>query len=116
MLLRCCAACPPSGSPRATAHRSVRFVSVRVSAFCPPYDSARAEQLKRRGAGGLSNQAAPARQSRRAGSSRPVKTGACPFVGGLRRFEGGIPCVGARPYRDRCRVQSLSAPAFLPPL
>src|SRR6266700_2236764 len=44
MLLRCCAACPPSGSPRrATAHRSVRFVSIRVSAFCPPYGSARAE-------------------------------------------------------------------------
>src|SRR5438876_12275928 len=44
MLLRRCAACPPSGSPRrATAHRSVRFVSVRVSAFCPPYDSARTE-------------------------------------------------------------------------
>src|SRR5213078_618808 len=43
MLLRCCAACPPSGSPRrATAHRSVRFVSMRVSAFCPPYDLARA--------------------------------------------------------------------------
>src|SRR5882757_2622074 len=43
MLLRCCAACPPSGSPRATARRSVRFISIRVSAFCPPYDSARAE-------------------------------------------------------------------------
>src|SRR5947199_254213 len=44
MLPRCCAACPPSGSPRrATAHRSVRFVSIRVSAFCPPYDSVRAE-------------------------------------------------------------------------
>src|SRR3977135_372564 len=28
---------------RATAHPSVRFVSVLVSAFCPPYDSARAE-------------------------------------------------------------------------
>src|SRR5258708_14108330 len=39
MLHRCCAACPPSGSSRATAHRSVRFVSVLVSAFCPPYDS-----------------------------------------------------------------------------
>src|SRR5437667_446851 len=41
MLLKCCAACPPSCSPRrATAHRSVRFVSILVSAFCPPYDSA----------------------------------------------------------------------------
>src|SRR5258708_34965879 len=40
----CGAACPPSGSPRrATAHRPVRFVSIRVSAFCPPYDSGRAE-------------------------------------------------------------------------
>src|SRR5882724_1953105 len=44
MLLRCCAACPPSGSPRrATAHRSVRFVGILVPAFCPPYDSARAD-------------------------------------------------------------------------
>src|SRR5436190_1570507 len=42
MLLRRCAACPPSGSRRATAHRSVRFVKIRVSDFCPPYDSARA--------------------------------------------------------------------------
>src|SRR3954453_18216702 len=39
MALRCLAACPPSGSPqRATAHLSVRFVSMLVSAFCPPYD------------------------------------------------------------------------------
>src|SRR5438046_9974942 len=59
MLHRCRAACPPSGSPRATAHRSARFVSIRVSAFCPPYDSARAEHaltndLRRaRGCGGL---------------------------------------------------------------
>src|SRR6266568_9382621 len=36
MLLRCCAACPPSGSRRATAHRSVRFVSVLVFAFARP--------------------------------------------------------------------------------
>src|SRR3982751_1605240 len=43
MLLRCCAACPPPGSRRATAHRSARFVSILASAFCPPYDSARAE-------------------------------------------------------------------------
>src|SRR3954452_19610879 len=42
MLRRCCAACPPPSSPRrATAHRSVRFVSIRVSAFCPPYNSVR---------------------------------------------------------------------------
>src|SRR3982074_3484107 len=50
MLLRRCAACPPSGSPRATAHRSVRFVSILVSAFCPPYDSTRAEQALMRAA------------------------------------------------------------------
>src|SRR5882724_7920 len=43
MLLRCRAACPPPGFRRATAHRSVRFVSILVSAFCPPYDSAPAE-------------------------------------------------------------------------
>jgi hypothetical protein len=43
ILLRCRAACPPSGSRRATAHRSVRFVNILVSAFCPPYDSTRAE-------------------------------------------------------------------------
>src|SRR5713226_2843974 len=47
MALRCRAACPRSGPPRrATAHRSVRFVSMLVSAFCPPYDSARALVLR----------------------------------------------------------------------
>ena len=51
MLLSCCAACPPSGSPRrATAHRSVRFVGVLVPAFCPPYDSNRAEHTLERDA------------------------------------------------------------------
>src|SRR3954467_5608943 len=47
MLLRRCAACPPSGAPRATAHHSVRFVSILASAFCPPYDSAQAERALR---------------------------------------------------------------------
>jgi hypothetical protein len=36
---KCCAACPPSGSRQATAHRSVRFGGVFVSAFCPLYGS-----------------------------------------------------------------------------
>src|SRR5258708_6051590 len=53
MLLRCCAACPPAGARRATAYRSVRSVSALVSAFCPPYDSARREHALVRGLGDL---------------------------------------------------------------